>query len=549
MKQAQALDILKMGHNVYLTGSAGSGKTFLLNQYIQYLKGKGVEVGVTASTGIAATHMNGMTIHSWAGFGIADSLSAGDFEKLFKKRYLSERLKTTKVLIIDEVSMLHAFQLDLVDTICRVFRDEPNLPFGGLQVILCGDFFQLPPVSKDGQSANFIYTAEVWQSMNLTVCYLDEQHRHTDSRLVTVLNDIRTNRISVETLRHLESRRSLATGATDDLTKLYTHNIDVSAINERKLQRLPGETFRYTMRQRGNKKIAATLVKNCLAPEILCLKLGAIVMFVKNNFDQGYVNGTLGQVIDFNEDNFPIIRTLSGKNIVAAPLSWIIEASDTTKAEIIQIPLRLAWAITVHKSQGMSLDAAEMDLSQSFAKGMGYVALSRVCSLEGIHLKGLNTMALRVNEDILQRDEELLRRSAVAVGELDALNPDEKKLRQQQYLESIAPPEQRAKRQKKRAGSTYRETKAFILKKHSLEDIAHRRGVVMSTVMNHLEKLVLNEPDLELEYLKPSAERFAKIERAFEQSGERKLSPVKDILGDDFSYHEIRVARLFLARD
>ncbi|MBI5449277.1 AAA family ATPase [Candidatus Gottesmanbacteria bacterium] len=548
MKQAQALDILKMGHNVYLTGSAGSGKTFLLNQYIKYLKAKGVEVGITASTGIAATHMNGMTIHSWAGFGIQDDVSAVDWQKFAKKRYLAERLTTTKVLIIDEVSMLHAFQLDLVDKICRMFRDQPDRPFGGLQVILCGDFFQLPPVSTGGQTASFIHTAQIWQNMNLKICYLDEQHRHTDSRLVSVLNDIRGNRVSDETIRHLESRRSGSDADTDDLTKLYTHNVDVSAINERRLQRLPGETLRYTMRQSGNKKIAATLIKNCLAPEVLCLKIGAIVMFVKNNFDQGYVNGTLGEVIDFNEDNFPIVQTRSGRQIVAAPLSWIIEEQDKTKAEIVQIPLRLAWAITVHKSQGMSLDAAEMDLSQSFAKGMGYVALSRVCSLDGIHLKGFNQMALMVDEDISRLDEELLLLSQSVELELNAFSPDEKKLRQQQYLASIAPSEPPKKRQKKSAGSTYRETKALVLKHHSIEEIAHRRGMVKSTVLNHLEKLAATDPDLDIEYLKPAAERFARIEQAFAETGGLKLSPVRELLGDDFSYDELRLARLFLGR-
>lgn len=550
MKQDQALDILKMGHNVYLTGSAGSGKTFLLNQYISYLKGKGVEVGVTASTGVAATHMNGMTIHSWAGFGIKYELTDSDLLQLFRKGYLSDRLKLTKVLIIDEVSMLHAFQLDLVDKICRAFRPEHHLPFGGMQVILCGDFFQLPPVGQNGQPTNFINKAAIWPDMNLKICYLDEQHRHKDDRLVQVLNDIRTNNISAETLKHLESRRCLAEQNTDDVTKLYTHNIDVSAINERKLASLPGEAYRYNMRYSGNKKIVAALIKNCLAPEVLYLKPGAIVMFVKNNFDQGYVNGTLGEVVHYNEDNFPVVKTRSGKLIVAAPLSWIIEENDSAKAEIVQIPLRLAWAITVHKSQGMSLDAAEIDLSKSFEPGMGYVALSRVCSLDGISLKGLNSIALKINEAVLQFDLELLQQSKLVATELTELGQNEKVQLQSDYLASIAPAGGKPiKRPKKTKESTYAATKALVLKNISLEEIANRRGMTKNTIMNHLEKLAAKDKDIDLEYLKPPAEHLIKIKWAFAQVDDLKLAPVRDILGDEFSYEEIRLARLFLDRD
>lgn len=383
--------------------------------------------------------------------------------------------------------------------------------------------------------------------MDLQICYLGEQHRQKDTRLVQVLNDIRKSRISAETLKHLESRRNVTDDGTDDRTKLYTHNIDVTAINERKLQNLPGETFRYSMRQNGNKKLVESLKKNCLAPETLCLKPGALVMFVKNNFDQGYVNGTLGTVVGYNEDNFPVVQTLSGKSIVAAPLSWIIEEHDQKKVEIVQIPLRLAWAITVHKSQGMSLDAAEIDLSKSFEPGMGYVALSRVRSLEGIILKGLNDVALMVNEEISRFDEDLLHLSAAVEIALGKLSPEEKLARQSDYLKSIAPAEDRPKkRQKKLAGATYLETKALVLRKYSLDEIANRRGMVKGTVIGHLEKLMAGDKDLDLSYLKPPVEHLVKIQLAFERAGDDKLSSVRSILDNNFSYDEIRLARLFL---
>jgi len=155
MKQSEALEILKMGRNVYLTGPAGSGKTHLLNTYIDFLKENGVGIGVTASTGIAATHMNGVTIHSWAGIGIKDDLDEWEMDSLLQKQYLAKRFENTKVLIIDEVSMLHHYRLDLIDRVCRGFKQN-ELPFGGMQVILSGDFFQLPPITRGGGESSFI---------------------------------------------------------------------------------------------------------------------------------------------------------------------------------------------------------------------------------------------------------------------------------------------------------------------------------------------------------------------------------------------------------
>lgn len=156
MTQDEAMDLLKMGHNVFLTGPAGSGKTYLLNKYIEYLKEKEVSVGITASTGIAATHLNGMTIHSWSGIGIKDKLEKQDINDLKNRIYLQIRFSLVKVLIIDEISMLHGYRLDMVDQVCRAFKTGSE-PFGGLQVVMCGDFFQLPPVARDGEDDSFVY--------------------------------------------------------------------------------------------------------------------------------------------------------------------------------------------------------------------------------------------------------------------------------------------------------------------------------------------------------------------------------------------------------
>ena len=186
----------------------------------------------------------------------------------------------------------------------------------------------------------------------------------------------------------------------------------------------------------GPEKLVSVLKKGCLAPEKLILKKGAMVMFIKNNFDQGYINGTTGEVIGFARDNYPIVKITSGEEIIATPDSWTIEDDDRVLARIGQIPLRLAWAITVHKSQGMTLDVAEMDLSNCFDYGMGYVALSRVRSLDGIRLMGLNDMALMVSKDAIKLDKELQDNSKKAEEELKNMDISEKTKKQAEFVEA-----------------------------------------------------------------------------------------------------------------
>lgn len=392
------------GHNVFLTGQAGSGKTFLLNKYIEFLKKNKIPVAITASTGIAATHLNGRTIHSWSGIGIKDVLDKKHLSKLNSHEQTRNRIQKAKVLIIDEISMFHSYRLDMVNQICKTLRKN-KASFGGLQVILCGDFFQLPPVTDPGKLQScFAYKSASWEELNLKICYLDEQHRQEDESFLKMLNDIRTSEVTEYTFEKLAGRlnKNLPTGVVG--SKLYTHNVDVDAINNFELAKIKSQEKQYLMTSRGNRDLVATLKKGCLAYEELILKEGAVVMFVKNNHNKGYVNGTMGKVVGFDEDDYPIVKTYSGKEIIALPESWTIDEDERILAEISQVPLRLAWAITIHKSQGMTLDAAEIDLSKSFAYGMGYVALSRVKSLEGIRLMGINQQALLVDEEITRVD-------------------------------------------------------------------------------------------------------------------------------------------------
>ena len=561
MTQAEALDILKMGKNVFLTGPAGSGKTHVLNLYIQYLKSHAVDVAVTASTGIAATHLGGMTIHSWSGLGVRDTLTDYDIDDMMQRQYLYKRFDKTKVLVIDEVSMLHHFRLDLIDWICRQMKHNEK-PFGGMQIVLSGDFFQLPPVTRGNLvESEFAYKADCWNDAKLTVCHLSEQHRQKDNIYLSILNQIRQNKVSTKTIELLKSRFNKDPESGKESTRLYTHNIDVDVVNKRHLDLIDADRRDYHMTSKGSRGLAETLKKNCLSPEKLELKKGARVMFTKNQMEGGYVNGTLGVVVDFNSFGDPIVETNSGMKFAVTPQSWKIEEEGKIKAEISQLPLRLAWAITVHKSQGMSLDAMEVDLSKSFVRGMGYVALSRVRSLGGMKLLGFNDMSLEVDSEVLEMDQEFQKQSEKSKLNLDEMSEEEILEKQKEWMKKIEPEEKRLTKKAKATTakemnrevkkSTQEITSVFLEQEVPLSDIAEARGVKQETIVSHVEDLIAEKKCPDITYLKRELKRseLDDILSAFKKCKSTTLSPVFNMMAKNkkkTSYLKIRLARLFL---
>ena len=576
MTQRDALNILKTGKNVFITGPAGSGKTYVLNEYIKYLKEHDVPIGITASTGIAATHMGGVTIHSWSGIGVKDRLTLQDIEEITEKSYIKSKVQAAKVLIIDEVSMLHHFRLDLINRVLKHVR-RSNEPFGGLQVILCGDFFQLPPVSRMGEpEASFVYNSQSWKEGKFVVCYLHENFRQGDDPILNILNEIRTGEVGDESREQLRSRYISNIERTEqdldyESTRLYTHNIDVDKINEIELNKVQANEFVYEMSTRGKKPLVEMLKKSCLAPEFLRLRKGARVMCVKNNFEKGYVNGTLGVVVSCAPDSDPVIRSAptpdfpEGKLLTIEKTTWKIEDNSKLLAELSQYPLRLAWAITVHKSQGMSLDSVAVDLSKVFESGMGYVALSRVRTLSGLSILGFNENAFAVNGQVLEYDKYLKELSAKAESMIQYTDEDTIVQDQNEYLAKVAPLhklDKNGNKIKKVKISTYDKTASLVRAEKSIKEIAKERNLEEETIISQIESSIQNIKGVseplkmsEILYLKReiSPVHFSKIKKALNdicqmQSDNKPplLSSVKNKVGANVSWKEIRLARLLL---
>src|SRR3989339_337433 len=579
MTQEQALNILKTGANIFLTGEPGAGKTHIVNTYVNYLRTSDVEPAITASTGIAATHIGGMTIHSWSGIGIKTKLDKYDLDKIASSEYIVRRVSRTKVLIIDEVSMLSPDMLDMVDMVCREIKQNDET-FGGIQTVLVGDFFQLPPIVKKEETKTkqnlfaketknlgiFAYDSGAWERARLVICYLAEQHRQDDADFLSVLSGIRTNNFKENHHELISSRQIDFEDMPENVTKLFSHNFDVDRVNNGELAKIEEEIKSFKMLSDGNDKIVETLKKGCLSPEVLELKTGAVVMCTKNNQKERFVNGTLGVVVGFEEfSGYPIIKTRRGYNITIAPMDWSVEENGKIRAQITQVPLRLAWAITVHKSQGMSMDAAVMDLSQVFEFGQGYVALSRVRRLSGLYLLGINAHALKVHPEILQKDIDFKNKSDEAVkvfGKI--LEADLKKMHEsfvvtcggkiktksggKHHLEARPPSGVNIKKERR-----WEQTLSFIQDGKSILEVAHLRGRKEETIIEHLEELKkigeLTEEIkniLKLKVPKDQMEQIKKVHSVLSSIGAEKFKSIYDNFDGKISYITIHLAWLFI---
>lgn len=417
--QEKALKYMVEGKNIFLTGPSGVGKSMIISMF-KNLRGKSKNIAITSTTGVSSLLIGGTTLHSYLGIGLGTGSADYLTEKILKNNKIKQRWKTIDTLIIDEISMLSPELFDKLETVARNIRngysrnnfqielvDGP--PFGGIQLILVGDFLQLPVVGSD----NFCFEAKTWNICVEHVVQLTEIIRQTDKEFQEVLNDIRYGIVSDRAKKLLLSRVNVE--VKNDLgilpTKIQTTNEAVDRINSKEFEKLiqkNPEIYEYDMRIHFydsvfNKEHAIEKYrKNCLAPDILQLCIGAQVMLLYNlNLDIGLANGSRGVVVNFIED-FPVVQFMNGQTHVIDFHDWEIEENEIKQVRITQVPLKLAYSISAHKSQGCTLDCAEIDLSNLFAHGQAYVALSRVKSEKGLNIVGINFDGIKAHPKALE---------------------------------------------------------------------------------------------------------------------------------------------------
>lgn len=458
-EQTRVLAMVQGGENVFFTGSAGTGKSVLLREIIRVCGGRGSgRLAITASTGIASINIGGTTVHSWAGIGLGQEDAkrlAGKFLGQPKFESVVERWRKVQTLIIDEISMIDGILFDKLEYIARMVRRDER-PFGGIQLVVSGDFCQLPPVpdrDKNGISmpAIFAFEAKSWRRCIPRPVVLTKVFRQKEQGFVDMLNLLRWGKTSGEVVRTF---RSLARPVpyTDGIgpTELYPLRAEVERANRTRLDALPGSGTRYdatdtpginSYGERVSLPQMERLLDRLVAPRSVLLKVGAQVMLIKNLVQGQLVNGSVGQVIGFctpqeasqspidigteeglkgnkaealrdvtryTDAKWPVVRFTNGRELLCVPAEFTVSnAYGEVEATRWQIPLILAWALSVHKSQGQTLERVKVDLGRTFEKGQAYVALSRATSINALEVYNFHASKVMVHRRVLEWNNEM----------------------------------------------------------------------------------------------------------------------------------------------
>ncbi|XP_065265951.1 ATP-dependent DNA helicase PIF1 [Emys orbicularis] len=400
-EQSIVLSAVLSGKNVFFTGSAGTGKSYLLKKIVGSLPPKSTYA--TASTGVAACHVGGTTLHAFAGIG-SGKAPLDQCIELAQRTGVRQHWLSCQHLIIDEISMVEGKLFDKLEAVARAVRKRDD-PFGGIQLIICGDFLQLPPVSKSNEETKFCFQAKSWRKCIHVNMELTEVRRQTEKSFISLLRTIRLGRCTDEVTRQLMQTATNRVERDGILaTRLCTHKDDVELTNERRLQQLPGEMHSYEAVD-SDPMLVKAIDAQCPVSHCIQLKPGAQVILTKNlDVSRGLVNGARGVVVEFETEGkgLPRVRFLCGVTEVIRLERWVFKGPSGIYLSRQQLPLKLAWAISIHKSQGMSLDCVEISLSRVFESGQAYVALSRARSLQGLRVLDFDPNVVRANPYVLQ---------------------------------------------------------------------------------------------------------------------------------------------------
>ena len=534
--QAKALHLLEGTSNVFLTGAAGTGKSFLLQQF---LRGKDWNTHpILASTGTAAMLVGGRTFHSFFGLGILEGGKDATVARVLRNGRLLGRLQAATCIIIDEISMLSGETLATAEHIARMLRDTTK-PWGGLRIIAVGDFAQLPPVQSNGGPIDWAFAHTVWKDSAFVPAYLETPIRTTEPRLLAALNTIREGRVDNSVVDFLQSRTSCNQDLSDG-TRLFPHRASADRYNDQKLDTLPGEPAVFSTQYEGSSAHKEQIKRQCPIPETLQLKIGALVMFRKNDvsYPYLYVNGTLATVINISRDMLTL-RLMNGKTLDVGRATFsLIDGNGNEKATAYNFPLTLAWATTIHKAQGASIDTLFVQLTRLWESGHAYVALSRARTEEGLFIEQWDDRSIFI-DPLVQSFYETIRQQWEKVATT---------------LPDTMPKISDAKRAKPKAKNgkkipNYKQTLPLVEKKLPLRQIATELAWKEDTIIGHIEKLLVEKVPLDIEYLKPDEQQFEQIAGAFYRHGMDALKPIHDALEGAYTYGDIKLVKLFLEKE
>lgn len=395
-EQSAALELLRSGENVFLTGGAGSGKSFLIRHFMKELDNK--EMPILASTGAAAVLLGGRTFHSFFGLGIMEGGADATYTRASKDTRLMSRLRKVEGVIIDEISMIPGQALMIAEALAQRAR-ESKLPWGGMRLIAVGDFAQLPPVTQTGQR-DWCFLNQVWRTSGFQPVMLSHNQRVSDNLFLDVLSDVRHG-LSTERVRNFLNEHLQEHDEDHPGTRLFPRKVNAEKFNQKKLDEIADEEVTIDSIYFGSEKHIEMLMKTAPVPVKLVVKLGCRVMFLQNDPQKRWVNGTRGVITDIALDKITVKKD-NGREVQAEKSSFAIQdAEGNIMASVIQFPLTLAYATTIHKSQGATLDDLWCDLSSLWEPGHAYVALSRLRSSEGLHLIGWNPRSIIVDPKVL----------------------------------------------------------------------------------------------------------------------------------------------------
>ncbi len=399
------VDKVENGQHIFLTGQAGVGKSFILNKVIEELEENSTNVAITGSTGMAALHLSGQTIHKFLSIGISNNIEEfenrnihwGPWQHVLK--FQKKKLSKVNVVVIDEISMISADVLDLIDHALRIYKHNLTTPFGGCTMIFSGDFLQLPPVNGD-----FAFMSDIWKEAGITMVSLSKVYRQDNKEFIDILSNVRQGKLEDEYREFFSSLLIEDDTEMTDATRLSALNINVDEINERYLRSVPGDLYTYSASCEGKDKYLNDLKKAVQAPEELDLKVGARVVSLVNDTEGAYVNGSVGKIVGLKKTHAVVEFDCNPgeRHIITSNLWETIDVDGTQVASYRQLPLRLAYAITIHKSQGMTIDGnLIVDCTGIFSCGQLYVALSRVKDPTKLKIKGFNEGMIMAHQTAL----------------------------------------------------------------------------------------------------------------------------------------------------